>query len=100
MPSRIPEALTSPAGQHFKTTAHGNNVTLRRQDEKGTNTIVIDGGVHPPNVALLGEIADAVGEAIKGVLKVMTCRMVTTTTVTCDAHGVVQKIETKTECAA
>ena len=63
---------------------------------QGGNTIVVQGG--STAIPLLGGIVDGIGDALAGLLKILTCHMVTTTTVTCNDKGVVQKIETKTEC--
>jgi hypothetical protein len=94
----IPAIVTSPTGRKFDTTTQGKNVTLRHTDAKtGTTIVVVQGGATTA-VPLLGGIADAIGDALMALVKVMTCKMETTTTVEVGSDGRVSKVTTTTKC--
>jgi hypothetical protein len=94
---KLSKATTSPGGRHFRAVVVGKNLMIMDAQKNDGNTIIVEGG-GTTSIALIGGIVDAIGEAILAVIKIMTCHMKTTTTVTCDKNGVVQKIETTTEC--
>lgn len=97
VPTHIPSTIMSRQGRQFLTAVEGGSVTLTSL-ERSSNTIIVQGGATPTTVPLLAGIVDAIGDALLAVVKIMGRRMKTTTTVTCNDKGLVEKIETVTEC--
>lgn len=95
---QISKVVTSPRGNQFLAVVTGNSAELVNAKHHDGNRIIVNGGTLA--VPLLGGIVDGIGDALGAFAKLMTCKLQTTTTVTCNDKGVVQSIVTTTGCAA
>ena len=87
--------ITSPKGNKFRVVKSGNAMLLVNENDPG-GTIVVTG----PNtsVALLGGLGDLIGDALNGLLKILTCKPMQTTTVDTHKDGTVT-VTITTQCA-
>ena len=93
---KISEEIKTPGGNTFIALMTDTHILLTSQADP-PHTIIVTGDI-PTAIPLLGGLGDILGDALNGLIKILTCKPVTTTTVETHKDGTCT-VKMETKCA-